>query len=545
MVDERIQFPAPAASPFTDAYGQIWIWNDVAWVRRGLEPGVPEVIHTDGRQFARVGPSEKPNPNYPNPLNPDEPVMLPLPPHWEAVQADEWYLGPYDTSPTVDNYGLILQEGHTYYDTNTHTMMVWDSVEWDAFSGVSEIATLWEFRWDSLGDRTAPFKIDVHNGDDHNNIPFDAWVRGLIVISLFKNGVRLIERRALTPSYGEGLNASPGRPADEENQIELADYGTILLTYPTGPVPPDPTVSFLALDTNFSWWWDGSLGTYVRGGAELSHYDYWVDYDAQEVHILHDAVKADSFILETKTLAASQYIKSTQDNASEWDFVSQDCELGGANPSTGLLPSETAIQCYVAAAVQEAEKRATNAMIGATFDFAGPIPPANALECTNGIVSNLTYPLLFAAIGHTWDTFAGAPAPVNPAEFRLPPNHLNGQPVYYGGSGGENTPGDYLENTNRAHSHSASHTHNGATQSAGNHRHGMMHGVSNDYDYPGKKNGLEDIKKDERKYTEYAGAHVHGLSIDTANVTTSIDGTGTAKPDTAIVLKCIWADIQP
>jgi len=572
-----IEFPDPTSDSgygvgvFKDQYGQMWEHNGVAWVRKSIDPGIGEAP-IDSQQYARQDAE------------------------WELVSADEWYLGAKSTPPIRDNFERSLVEGHTYYDTVSHTMFVWDGIEWDAFSGVSEIATLWEFRWDSLGDQTAPFVLDaLHSrspedpnypgyaapGDDHGNIPFDQWIQGLIVVSMYKNGQRLIERRNLTPGYGEGDTATQPRPADEETGTNVPTYNQLLLTFPTGPTDPGNDVTYIVSTDGdkdipnpgeglskegFVYHWgekdpvdEPGVMAWIRGGKELAHYDYIVDYPNQEITLVHDLKEGDTIVIETGTLAASQYIKTSFKNAENWDFVTHACDMGGNAPSRGLLVSQEAIACHVAVEVARAKRESTEALIGSVFHYAGAVAPLNSLPCDGRAVSIEHYPKLYAALGSTWNHFAGASNP-GTGNFRIPFSEVAGQPLHIGSTQGANNVGTFLPSENKRHTHLHTHSHTGSVTSAtGSHTHTQYWKTDGGVKLGGGKTLMNKLIS-KKEYDDNVGRSIHyhriqsgvsnagnvgsALTISQDSSATSSNGGLVARPNTAIMLNCIWVDLQ-
>jgi len=207
-----LQFPGAETSPWTDAYGQVWIHNGVAWVREALPRGVPEAP-VDTQQYSRKDAG------------------------WVLTSADEWYLGSFTVHPSLDNYMLPLRPGLTYYNTEDLQMYVWDGTAWDGFSGVSEIATLAEFRWDTIIITASPSPTEtnilkVSEGDENGNFPVDDWIEGQIILSLYLNGRRLIERRS-TDGTNQGDWTQPligGVFPDQRpdgSQVMIYDYWVI------------------------------------------------------------------------------------------------------------------------------------------------------------------------------------------------------------------------------------------------------------------------------------------------------------------------------
>jgi len=533
--NERIQFPDPdsVGGEFTDYFGQRWIWNDVAWVRRGIDPGVEEAPK-NGQQHARVNPYDKDDPE-----NPGE--KIPLDGYWELVQADEWYLGAHETDPQTDNFGSELLEGHTYYNTLDKTMYVYNGTTWSAFSGVSEIATLWEYRFDNIdlstaGDGTAVI-IDVAAGDDHSNTPFDVWERGTIIVTVYVDGERVVERRELTPSFGDPSNPVPSRPSDEVDQIQVADAAGL-------PDPGTVDQAYVTLDNGYTWISDGA-NNYTRGGVELDRYDYTVDYENQTIRFIQNFTASSEVVIETGTLAASEYIKRSYIDATDWDFVKHDCDMGGSSAATAFLPSQKAVKCFVDAQIEAAKASISDALIGSIFDWGGSVAPTNAMALDNNTeLSQHMYPKLYAAIGTTWNNWNGNVT--SSGFFRLPPQSIDGNPLYYAGTTLNDSIGTFLGNQNKIHAHTNKHNHEGSrTNKAGNHKHDIPHlhhsaayasGRGGAYQYDTKYDGDD---------TAYAGEHDHSISIANANITTSENGGATARPDTVIALKCIWVDSEP
>ena len=555
----KIQFPAPKYSPFTDGNGQVWEWNDVAWVRKGVPPGIGEAPD-DSQQYARINPAD----DYTDPENP-----IINEGYWALVSADTWYLGSFGEPPLLDNFGVELRVGQTYYNYNTATVYVWDGGEWDAFSGVSEIATLAEFRWDSL-NLTAGVPLDVKAGDEHGNIPVDQWLLGQIIITCYKdtgNGLtRLVEKRPSDGTY-QGTHSFVGDtgPFPGEGTADMWDWWVVAgagsydgQTFADGDV-------IQAITDNPSTVVYETFWTRHDPGFGLDAFDYTVEYDpnpegttGRTVTFTDDIVDTERLVIETGTLAASEYIKISMKNACPWEFV----ECGTLDPTdTAKLPVQKTVADYVKAQIAESQALATNALIGSTFSYAGTTPPPNALSCDGQNVSKSEYPILWARLGTTWNNFNGATTPAE-GTFRVPPQEANGFPLHYAGTSGAENVGTFLPSNNKSHSHGSTHSHTGTVSSAtGAHTHTVYFKTDGGIRLGGGKTMTNVLITEAQYNAGKASGSIHyfkttsggastgttgnNVVISDSNAGTALQGGPVARPNTAILKTCIWADIQP
>ena len=559
----KIQYPHPQHSPFTDANGQIWEWNGMAWVRRGLGAGI-EDVDADSQQYSRSRKATKLNPDYPG-QDPDTgkeyPQWIEYPGEWVLTTADQWYLGAFPENPSGDNFGGGLIPGHTYYNTQTKTVYVWDGGEWDAFSGVSEIATLSEFRWDSL-DVPAEGTLDVNEGDENGNYPVDAWIEGMIILSIYKNGIRLIEQRSTDGTYKDLWDPNSG-VFPGANTANLWDWWTVSVEgsldgvdFKVGDVLQAISQNASAVSYQNNWHKlpieqdDGAGGIEPGPGAGfgLDKYDYTVEYSdgsegtGQRVTFLEAITSGQRLVIETGTLAASEYVKTTFENACGWNWVN----CGVMDPEdTTKLPVQKTVADYVKLAIEQSGLGYDN-HIGTVFDFAGnqDTVPDGALVCTGEEMLISQYPKLHAKIGSKWNNFNGVTTRAD--MFRLPPQtvDVNGtdQPLYFAGSNDES--GSYRSSQNKAHKHTNDHTHVASTSTAGNHSHDIRW-----VNASGNLPVAHHMAWHNRWYGQWkgdriseAGAHKHTVNISGNTQTTGSNGGTVSRPPTALILKCIWGD---
>jgi hypothetical protein len=518
----KIQFPGPEHSPFTDANGQVWEWNGIAWVRKGTGPGIEEAPE-DNQQYSR--------------MNAD----------WVLTAADQWYLGAHPEAPINDGYGGPLIPGHTYYNTQTATVYVWDGGEWDAFSGVSEIATLSEFRWDSL-NLTAGTPLDVNLGDEHGNYPVDPWEEGLIIVNVYKNGNRLIEQRT-TDGTDQGAWDPASGAFPGANVVTIWDWWTVSADGSYGGQDFVTGEVLQAIVTNASSTVYENNWRTLPSGSGLDSYDYTVEYSdgsegsGQRVTFMADITAGDRLVIETGTLAASEYVKTTFENACGWSWVN--CGVLDPN-NTAKVPVEKTVADYVQKIIEESGL-GHDVRIGEIFDFAGPPEnvPEHAVICNGQELSKADYPKLYAAIGDTWSNWRGQT--VSSDRFRVPPQSVDVggqvQALHFAGSTGDDV-GTYKIPQNMSHKHGNDHTHTGSMSNAGAHSHNLLwvkaagtlpvaHNVAWDNRYNGVWAGGK---------VSTAGSHNHSLTIHGSQQDTGYSGGKVTRPPTAIILKCIWAD---
>ncbi|RLA00762.1 MAG: hypothetical protein DRQ47_09045, partial [Gammaproteobacteria bacterium] len=153
---------------YTDPITEQWFtFNGAAWIRNNTGPGIPEAP-IDGVQYARQDGE------------------------WAKLAPEILFLGHFAVAPIEDNYGAPLVEGHLYFDTVEKTQKTWDGAEWKAFATKVSATDLAKFVWIlPVGGLSVGVPISVP--DDYGNTPANWESAAVTKISVYRNGVRLIE----------------------------------------------------------------------------------------------------------------------------------------------------------------------------------------------------------------------------------------------------------------------------------------------------------------------------------------------------------------
>ena len=232
-------------------------------------------------------------------------------------------------------------------------------------------------------------------------------------------------------------------------------------------------------------------------------------------------------------------------------------------PALGALPDDALIEVenvdgeqeHIPGSVLNAAISAIKAIkAGEIFMFAGASPPVGALQCAGQILVQADYPLLYAAIGDTWNTTGGAADP-GAGNFRLPPQELNGHGLFVRGKEAGSSVGDHNTQQNASHSHSINHNHTinhnhpaKTTSSNGAHTHDVPYEIKGVYDASGSNTATQsDVSPTDNFTALSAGAHTHTVDIDnysgnsgTHTGNSGSNGGSDLRPESIVAMLCIW-----
>jgi len=136
--------------------------------------------------------------------------------------------------------------------------------------------------------------------------------------------------------------------------------------------------------------------------------------------------------------------------------------------------------------------------VGGIQMFGGSAAPTGFLLCNGAEIDRTTYSALYTVITDTYGAGDGS------TTFNIP----DMRDSVAGGASSNNDLGDISGKDDWTQSDMPKQT----MGTTGSHRHSTTHGVSNDFDFPGSKNGLEAINQDTNFNTSYAGDHSHSLN---------------------------------
>lgn len=211
---------------------------------------------------------------------------------------------------------------------------------------------------------------------------------------------------------------------------------------------------------------------------------------------------------------------------------------------------------------------------GTALDFYGVVAPRGFLPCDGQEVPKATYPDLYLVIGDTFATTGGVAAP-EAANFRVPPQQIDGLGLYNRGKGPSLSVGTYqedvfknhnhlMQSTNTNHTHDINHDHAAFwTGSDGTHSHTYTDNIVEAGTINAIAFGNNYTNSGQSRTTTGTGVHKHSINVpalgtkqsgtmseDTSHSHTiwSAGDVTETRPRSITVLKCIsvgrydWVD---
>lgn len=472
-----IEFPLSSTSPWLDQHGQTWVHNGKNWVRQAADPGIEEAPN-DGQQYVRESEA------------------------WAINNPDEWYLGPLESAPFVDNNGGPLQPGMVYFDIATSQTLVWDGVSWGTFSPQYTISTVAEFVWDSSAE------IAVEGSpiwpDDYGNNPAN-WVNGQTFITVYVDGNRKLNEYNASLVTGDYIVDYTNNTIIIKNNVVPLNAKLVIQQ---GVIE---SATHIAVEDNNS-----------SGWAFVIDEDNMIS-DLDTKLPTQQSVKAYVDAEVAKLSATVGGGTGGGDTARAMAGVAFD--FAGPGAPTGSLECDGSVQLI-------ADYPDLYAAIGDTWAVTGGAVNPDTLYFR-------LPPQNITVDGNTFGLYArGKVAGVAVGTYETSQNKRHQH--------------------NADHNHAASigsgggHGHTGSTNNTGNHNHNTNGGSGGTYNTD--NNGAAPVLKINAGATSSngshshtvninsVGGHSHSISLTSTNVNTANQGELEARPESVTYLRCIWTN---
>lgn len=169
--------PTSISSPWTDPYGQVWVWNGVTWTRFDDLSGKVGEAPVDSKQYIRQD-SE-----------------------WNELEPSGVYIGALSSPPSMRENGDFIQIGDCFFNLTTLRQMVFTGRRWELYGDEFDITNIDEYIW--LEHPAVPVGDALLETDDYENSFPASWIKGKHIILMFNEGKNLVQQEDVAGVLGK------------------------------------------------------------------------------------------------------------------------------------------------------------------------------------------------------------------------------------------------------------------------------------------------------------------------------------------------------